>query len=49
MRITVSKSKVFDAGVAIDDVGFIQCAPDYPEDNCPDGFFHCTQTRYDFK
>ena len=35
----------YDAGVAIDDVGFLECAPDYPEEKCHEGFFHCTQSK----
>ena len=29
----------------LDDVAFMQCAPDYPEEKCPEGFFHCLETK----
>ena len=42
MRIELTPNEVdYVAGVAIDDVGFLECAPDYPEE----GFFHCTQSN----
>lgn len=37
--------KVFDAGVAIDDVGFVDCGQKPAEENCPENFFHCTVSK----
>lgn len=34
-------SKVYDAGIAIDDVSFLECALPKPEESCPPNQWHC--------
>ncbi len=45
MKFVMEPQVTYDAGVAVDDVGFVDCQHKTAEDSCPDGFFHCTTSK----
>ena len=45
MRLKLEPKQVFDAGLAIDDFGFVNCAQPPPIDDCPEPSFQCIETK----
>ena len=45
IKFFLDPKSTFDAGVAIDDVGYVACGRKPAEDECPNGFFHCVVSK----
>lgn len=45
IQISLEPRASFDAGVAIDDLGFVNCEQKPAEDQCSEGFFHCKTSK----
>ena len=45
IKLLLDPKPNFDAGVAIDDVGYVACGRKPAMEECPSGFFHCVVTK----
>ncbi len=45
VRFVIEPQETFDAGIAIDDVGFVNCNHKPAEDECSEDFFHCKTSK----